>query len=61
LPLLKFQPSYSETFRNIKLATTSGISSLTEFFKILLGPLVSEDRVTAILRKIGSSLQVEAA
>jgi hypothetical protein len=52
---------YSETFRNIEVTTTSETSSLTKFFKILLGPLDSEDKVTTILRKVGSSLQVDAA
>ena len=50
---------YSEKFRNIELATTLETSSLTKFFKILFGPLDSEDKFTAILRTVGSSLQVD--
>jgi len=47
---------YSKSFRNIELATTSGLNSPTKFFKILLGLLDSEEKVTAILRKVGNSL-----
>jgi hypothetical protein len=48
---------YSATLRTIVLPTSSGSSFPTKFFKMFLGPIDPEDKVTTVLSKVGIRYQ----